>query len=1574
MKLNNYMKQKLKGALLLISLGLSSASAFAQMSGSYTIDPANTGVATATMFKNWNSFVKSIYNMSTTVNPRTDGGPIVTGLDTVSGPVTVTVVSTNVTAEAIALTLPSIKGVSSTNKIVIDGNNQTFNYNAAYAPFQFTGADYVTIKNLTIINSNATPGGFWFNNQSDYNTVTGCTVNFSALASASTLVSYLSMSTSVTSPTGYGSAATGTTGQPGSYNTFSSNTFLTSSVNSPGPYYGISLNGNSANYSTVAQNNTFTANKIQNFYYYAIFQYYTNGNSITSNDISRANTSIGGSTTLYGIYNYYSYSTTRSAEISKNSIHDLPFAGATLTTTTLLSYYLTYNYYVYGNATYRSQIVGNSFYNIYTTTGSCYGNYIYYPQYLDIKGNTMDNIQSSGASATMYMWYVYYPSYTVMDGNKITNSVGNYYWYSWYIYYGSYIDVLNNVVDNVKMNYATGYFYNFYIYYPTGVRCNGNTSNNNYSAYYFYNFYLYYASSGTYTWNEFQNNTITKNVAGPYNYSVYIYYYTGTNNFKVNRNYVVGNTCTGTTGYHYFYLYYLNNYEVIGNVVAGNYANSQYIYVYSGLSGTFTAEVRNNTFMANTSTAPTPGSSYIYCYLYLYYHTVQFTGNIIDLKGSGSQYYRYLYMYLAYASPGVLKEFNDNTYSLNNLFTYPYWYFNGTNYTDWAGFSGSGLQGSRDNADNPLYVDAPNNDWRAGAWTLQNNVGYISQNSVDCKQVPRNTVAHDRGGLETSTDLQAIATNFSVPASVCAGYTTGATWLIVKSLYPYDKARNFKVSYSVNKGPKISATVTKQLANGDTVKVFFPTALVLNASGPARIAIYVDLPDDNNSNDSFIFNTTVKPAPGGGVFTFTSSPTWAYYQPAKNNDVTVIGQSVEYSVNSPRVYTNKDYLGNGGGNNWAASVVAKCKYGKSVTGATVTPPTATSDMLVKFVTTDKSLEDSTITLYLIVNDKGNGCDTIIKRDVLIYPTIVPNFTKPKQACVGESILFENKSTVTSGNMEFKWDFGTGKVSDNTDAPDPVFVYKTPGTYKVMMLAKTLPYGFPSKDSVTFQVNPVPTASFSKKNACEGYNLTFTNLTTPSTASVSWDFGDNKGISTANNPTYKYAGKGSYLVTLTSDLAGCKATAIQRVYQFEKPKAAYKVVSGDCDNKDFVFANNSSIGSGLIGSYWNFDDNSVSTDMAPKHLFGSSGKKNVKLVITSEFGCKDSVTNIVVVKESPKVRFINGPACSLKPTDFTNTTSAVANAIASYQWVFSDGTSTKAESPSHSWGSLGPKTATLTISLDNGCTSSATKSLEVLIQPKAYFSAADVCAGQPIVFNNSTSWAQGDISYSWDFSDNTSSTESDPLHTYNVNATTTYNVTLKAKIAGGCLDSFTRQITINEGPKTCDFQATPDYAFGYYGMKFEPMNSTGSVGAQGTVTYTWVIENGGKQNGPSAQFNFLKDGSYQVTMYAVTKSTGCECSATKTVVMNRASAKSLSTSGVAIYPNPAIGSFNVAMTESFGTVVSIVVTNMSGAAVKSINTQNNGLVNVDTRDLSEGVYMVRVQSGSRVATEKITITK
>jgi PKD repeat protein len=84
-----------------------------------------------------------------------------------------------------------------------------------------------------------------------------------------------------------------------------------------------------------------------------------------------------------------------------------------------------------------------------------------------------------------------------------------------------------------------------------------------------------------------------------------------------------------------------------------------------------------------------------------------------------------------------------------------------------------------------------------------------------------------------------------------------------------------------------------------------------------------------------------------------------------------------------------------------------------------------------------------------------------------------------------------------------------------------------------------------------------------------------------------------------------------------------AKLTQKVYQFEKPVAKFTQKSGVCDNDVYAFTNQTTIGSGLVGSFWNFDDNgSVSTDEEPTYSFSKPGKKNVKLVALSEFGCKD----------------------------------------------------------------------------------------------------------------------------------------------------------------------------------------------------------------------------------------------------------------------------------------------------------------------------------------------------------------
>jgi len=158
------------------------------------------------------------------------------------------------------------------------------------------------------------------------------------------------------------------------------------------------------------------------------------------------------------------------------------------------------------------------------------------------------------------------------------------------------------------------------------------------------------------------------------------------------------------------------------------------------------------------------------------------------------------------------------------------------------------------------------------------------------------------------------------------------------------------------------------------------------------------------------------------------------------------------------------------------------------------------------------------------------------------------------------------------------------------------------------------------------------------------------------------------------------------------------------------------------------------------------------------------------------------------------------------------------------------------------------------------------------------------------------------------------------------------------------------------------------------MQFQPMDAAGKVGAQSGVTYTWVIQNGGQKPGNIVYHNFTKDGLFTVTMNALIKSTGCECSKTKSVVMNRANAKNLVELGATVFPNPSNGNFNVALTETFGPKAIVTISSLTGATIQSNEYVNNGMITVNAANLSSGIYMVTVSNGTNSVTEKITIQK
>ena len=1504
----------LRGLFMAAALA-ASGGVMAQMSntnGNYTI---NSGAAaSSTNFRNWLSFSQALQNIT-----RNDGGPLFGGAG-ISTPIVVDVQSSIL--ESVSVEFPAVTGSSSTNTITINGNGYTVEVNttstasASKPVIRFSGGDYFRIRNLTIQNrGTASPWGVHFYNQSDNNLIENCTIQFTNYTSSvtshgTTAAAYIVFSESTTATNFSGSAYTG------QFDTIRSCLMRTTNT-SVGPAFGITCLGSTSLYTNTPSNNTFEKNTIQNFNLYAIMDWYTNGDHIVGNDISRVNAgSLLPATTHMGIRMEYMYGQgtgSRGFKVNDNKIHDLPYSN--LSTTAGSSSYGIYATQCYGaSVNSLAEVEGNEIYNL-RTSSIHYGFWGRDNYRISVSKNTIRDCRSSSTSYS-YGMYVYYHYDGKTDFNVIKDNRPNSHYYAIYYYYNRGGTLTGNqILDNISQSTSTynylycinawynndirisqnkllrngmnymGFVYSIYLYYPTNCQMESNLIAKQRVYYYHYGLYGYnYSNGGN---NTIDNNTIDLNYNSPYsttyNLSLYVGGYSTTGPWKIR-----GNIVTQTSDGFYNYMCYL----------------------YGQTTGF--AEVDYNVFFCNNSSTN--------CYF----------------SGVGTGYIG--------TWPGII---NNASQALN------------------TGFAPIGA--TRNNIFvNPRFNDIANDDYRPRSWRLNNSMPtYVQKDNEDNA---RNAVVCDRGCREIKTDLEATSVTWNAGATPCSNFDERPTISIKNNFV--DTAYNFRVSFRINNGPKTSEIVSTRILSGQSANYTFQAPVRL-VPGSANLQVFIDLPDDDKSNDTQKFAMNVRPAPSGGEFTLVEG----LNDPRKNLEVTIENQSVKYTFSAPRMYTNSDY---GSSNKWTATAFARSVGGRSVNSyvSLSGTPSSSSDGEITFTPTDLNDEDSTFIVGVVINDVANGCDTTIQRRVYVQPLGRPDFKLPAVNCFGDATFFENTSTIKSGALDYIWYFGDG---DTSIASSPVHTYAASGTYNVKLVTVTNPYGFTNEITVPVTINDVPAVNFSKVNVCDGGLVRFNNTTSPLTPTTySWDLGDGTKP-TATNPSHTYSAVGTYQVTLTATLNGCAKSITKNMYVFPKPVASYVKAAGTCDNEEFAFTNNSTISSGLLGYYWDFDDNgAVGTLQDETHRFSTPGTHRVKMKAVSEFGCVDSATQNIAVRQAPMADFTNTAACSITPTTFTNTTAPVSGTTPTYTWNFGDGTNSGIMSPVKSWTTLGPKTVTMKVELDNGCADEVAKTLSVGIQPNADFATSDVCAGDQMVFVNNTTWPQGDITYLWNFADGNTSTETAPRYTYSgVTSTRVFNVTLYAFIAGGCADSMTKQVTVNEGPRTCDFDADINYNKGFRGVDFTPKSGTGT-GAQSGVNYTWIYDTEGQSNGPAGYNNFQEDGVYRITMRA-RNANGCECVAVKTVTINRRGVSEANglDAMVNLYPNPNNGQFTVSIADAVQfSDLRIGLYDILGSKIADVPTagRSHGNFVVGAENLSSGIYLVRITGGGQTALLRVNIQR
>ena len=134
----------------------------------------------------------------------------------------------------------------------------------------------------------------------------------------------------------------------------------------------------------------------------------------------------------------------------------------------------------------------------------------------------------------------------------------------------------------------------------------------------------------------------------------------------------------------------------------------------------------------------------------------------------------------------------------------------------------------------------------------------------------------------------------------------------------------------------------------------------------------------------------------------------------------------------------------------------------------------------------------------------------------------------------------------------------------------------------------------------------------------------------STAGVSYNWAGTGIISGSTTPVPVINAAGTYVLTITEPVAGCKSTDSVTVIKFDSPHADYSSLPGETSNAliPVSFTDQSTIPSGIITSwYWNFGDASrddTSVLQNPIHTFTADGIYHVLLAVESNNGCRDTI--------------------------------------------------------------------------------------------------------------------------------------------------------------------------------------------------------------------------------------------------------------------------------------------------------------------------------------------------------------
>jgi PKD repeat protein len=505
----------------------------------------------------------------------------------------------------------------------------------------------------------------------------------------------------------------------------------------------------------------------------------------------------------------------------------------------------------------------------------------------------------------------------------------------------------------------------------------------------------------------------------------------------------------------------------------------------------------------------------------------------------------------------------------------------------------------------------------------------------------------------------------------------------------------------------------------------------------------------------------------------------------------------------------------------------------------------------------------TFTVTLIVTNSA-GCtgQEIREEYITINPKPEAIIEVSDTSSCDPSTVF-NFSCPSTGITSWYWIFGDGNTSTSQN---PSHQYAAGGNYNVKLIVTN---AFGCRDTSDIKVIHVGSATWVSfitymTSGCTPYTVTL-SCTTPNVVSWFWDFGDGY-TTTAGMPTHVYTVPGVYTVTLTvTTSTGCTGVGIRNNYitvgGTPTVDFSYSATQG-CSPFTVQFTN---LSTNYDSCYWNFGDGYSSTQPNPSHTYTGIGTFNVSLECWNGSGCRKTKTiNNAISVSRAKALFNATPRVGCPPLTVNFSNYSVGNGL-TYFWDFGDGNTSTQQTPSHTYTTSGSFNVKLIVTDSAGCSDTLYKPGYVqTINPVANYTPPPPTYGCAPMTTQFTDNTIGTISWFWNFGDGDTSTQQNPIHTYDEPGTYVVSLTTVSS-GGGCSQTISNFST---------FIVRGGYAgFTHTDSDCPPYESCFLDTSSNAVSWLWDFGDGQYSTQQNPCHNYASPGYHSVSL-TITTADGC----------------------------------------------------------------------------------------------------